>query len=156
MKNINWSGKKWTDSELLEAIHDFYKKNGRVPRSSEFSTGNGYPSRGAYVTHFGSFSKGVKAAGYEPTKPGDYKTRSSEPYWTLERIFEAILAYQEKTGKIITDRKMKGKSIQGLPVRNTIRKYFGTVRNARLKAEAWKKLNDEMDVKKRELSELLK
>ncbi|TAK59418.1 MAG: hypothetical protein EPO24_07725 [Bacteroidetes bacterium] len=156
MKEVNWSGKKWTKQELIEAVKSFYQAHGRVPRAREFTAKNNYPSRGAFSRQFGSFSNGVRAAGYEPTKPGDYSTRTDEPYWTEEKILNAILAYQDRTGTILTDRKLRYKMIPGLPARNTIRKHFGTILKARAKAQKLKKLTETLKRVQKKIDKLLK
>ncbi len=146
----NWSVNRWTRKELIDAVQKFYKKNGRVPRAYEFTPKEGYPSRGAYCREFGCFSKGVEAAGFKPTKPGDYRTGLQHNTWSKRRILLAIIQFQENNRIKISDRMIRSNGYDGLPSRDVIKKHFRTVRNARLEAE---QLKSELDEKKKRLEE---
>lgn len=58
--------------ELIEAIHEYREKFGRVPKRDEMKDWEGGYSETPYRRVFGTWSEAVQEAGYEPHRPGKY------------------------------------------------------------------------------------
>ena len=54
-----------SDDELIQYIKDFYKKNNRVPKISDFYCKEGYPSPATYKKRFGGWIKARELAGFK-------------------------------------------------------------------------------------------
>lgn len=65
---------KYTKEFLISELQRFYYENGRVPTKLDMQPKFGYPSSGAYVSHFGTFNNGVEAAGFEPYQTNEKRT----------------------------------------------------------------------------------
>ncbi len=113
---------KYTKGELLDAIQGFHSTTGRVPKLTEVG------KQHAYVNHFGSWNNALKLAGFEPRNralniPG-MKTLKEDRIERIKR-FDKIL------GRVPTNQDFY--SI-GTLRRKTLRRYFGSVRNAYIAA----------------------
>lgn len=89
---------KYSDRELLGAVQDFAKANGRQPSAREFGAKNNLPAAHTYVQRFGSFNAGIAAAGLSPTIPNQDK-------YTDDDLRAALRALASKLGyvPVITD-----------------------------------------------------
>lgn len=56
----------YTDEELISELHRFHRENGRVPTQLDMQPKFGYPSFGAYQSHFRTFNNGIKVANLIP------------------------------------------------------------------------------------------
>jgi len=61
--------KRYTKDILISALHDWHKKYGQVPTKREWKKAGSKPSEMPYIQNFGSWKKGLLAAGFEPRKP---------------------------------------------------------------------------------------
>ena len=57
-----------TDEELISELHRFHRENNRVPKASEMTRKNGYPSLQAYITHFKTFNNALIRARLKPNR----------------------------------------------------------------------------------------
>lgn len=109
-KQINSSRERyWTRERIIQRMRDYYKQYGVPPTSSEWlqpcEIVNGYriwPTTGSVQKEFGSWSNGMKVAGFKPrTKYTSKRDRKEEKrkrelkekrdkVWTKEEIFEII------------------------------------------------------------------
>lgn len=80
--------------ELVDAIHDFYISNGRVPLSHEFGK-NGLPSAGIYKEYFGTVKSAIDAAGYSREQK---RARRQKALPSREELIEELLVLTEKRG----------------------------------------------------------
>lgn len=54
--------KAYTDEFLISELHRFVREKGKVPKYGEMSPRNGYPSIGAYRSHFGTHNNALEMA----------------------------------------------------------------------------------------------
>jgi hypothetical protein len=80
---------RWTREEIVAAIRAFHAEHGRPPRKQEWEAGS--PSASMVLRTFGSFSAGVRAAGFEPIR--------ESKLWTRERIIDAIRRFERTHGQ---------------------------------------------------------
>ncbi len=52
----------YTHEELMNYLHDYHKKNGKVPTKADFYNNPDYPSYGPYIFRYGSWSNALKEA----------------------------------------------------------------------------------------------
>ena len=62
---MNGRKPRWTRELIIEALLDWMASHGHWPTFDDFSTAQpGCPATGTVITHFGTWSKALKAAGY--------------------------------------------------------------------------------------------
>lgn len=90
------------DSErwILESFREWAQMFGRPPTAPEWNAsaehgGRPWPSATNVINHFGSWSAGLRAAGFEPRPVG---VKLDGRYWPRERIIEAIRAWAAEHG----------------------------------------------------------
>lgn len=71
--------KRWTKAEIISAIQSFVKENNRVPQQIDFINSK-YPGFNTVQRRFGSWNKGVEAAGFETSLNHGFgiKTRAKD------------------------------------------------------------------------------
>lgn len=60
---------KYTKKELIALLREWEQRHGEVPSQSQWDGDADIPSSGPVRYRFGSWSKGLRAAGLEPKKP---------------------------------------------------------------------------------------
>lgn len=62
----------WTRRQIVSAIRAWVKEHGELPYYTDWNrpNGRGIPSAASIARHFGSWSKGMRAAGFEPRPVG--------------------------------------------------------------------------------------
>ncbi len=58
----------YTKEKLIQKIREFVEKHGRVPTKNEFCNDSSCPDYVTYRDYFGTWSKAIKKAGYEPNE----------------------------------------------------------------------------------------
>jgi len=66
----------YSAEEIIELIRLFVTTNGKIPEYRDFSFKNGYTSAEAVKYHFGSWNKGIEAAGFTPNTQSGYGIRT--------------------------------------------------------------------------------
>lgn len=57
----------WNKKTIIESIQLFYKENNRIPQTRDFLKSKGkYPGHNVVIKYFGSWNKGIEAAGFTP------------------------------------------------------------------------------------------
>jgi len=82
---------KYTGSELLNYLKDFYQKYGRVPTQKDFDNNSKYPSATTYIRHFRSWSNSLKLVGMDldtRVKQGNLETESEKGRWAELIVIE--------------------------------------------------------------------
>jgi hypothetical protein len=67
---------EYSANEIIELIRLFVNINGKIPEYRDFSFKNGYTSADAVKYHFGSWNKGIEAAGFTPNIQSGYGIRT--------------------------------------------------------------------------------
>jgi hypothetical protein len=106
---------RYSDSEIINHIINFYKNTGKVPTKKEFTVYNGYISNWVVINRFGSWNNGLKAAGL-PIYTKQLKNNS----WDKDSIIEYTKNYINKNNKYPTS------SSAGSPSISTIKRYFNS------------------------------
>lgn len=105
--------KKYTDEDLIEILQQKTKELGRSPKAKEVKQCS------AIIKHFGSFNKGLEAAGLKPNR------KRSKNRYTKEKLIEILQKRYKELG-----RTPKTKEVAEYQI---ILKHFGSF-NAGLKA----------------------
>ena len=117
---INSEHKDYSDEELLEFMLQFYKKNGRSPKSDDFILNKeGFPSPKPYYKRFGSWNNALKKAGLDINIRKDY---------TNEELLDMLRKKAKELG-----RSPSGDEVNddvNMPNRSTYDKHFGSMNNA--------------------------
>ena len=88
----------WEPAEILDALRRYAQEFGRAPSKTDLERPpGGYPSARTVRRHFGSFTAGRRKAGLTSFAP-----RVRRPYWTRERIAEAMAAFHDRHGRFPT------------------------------------------------------
>lgn len=97
---------KWTEEQLLDHIREIAHIRDRVPVLDDLASPEfvGGPGRSAYYRTFGSWSRAVRLAGYQPRRPGDPIWR--HPIWHDPR--KASFSNPEQQAKAQATRRMNG------------------------------------------------
>lgn len=85
-----------TEEELITHIHRYYEEYGKVPKYDDFRNNPDYPSPSTYENHFGSWSNGIKKAGYKPYKHMHINTN--------DELIEYIHKFYVKNQRLPTTR----------------------------------------------------
>lgn len=98
----------WTRERLLAKIHEFHKQYGRPPTSTEWlkrvpivDGHRIWPSSTAVIDEFGSWSRGMREAGYTPRSQKailKHETKRKPRSWTKEEIIQCIQDWYAKHG----------------------------------------------------------
>ena len=95
----------WTAAEIIEEIRAFAEREGEPPKSSDWRLlpRSGPPRPTAWVVEqcFGTWNKGIEAAGFTPRRRGwgrDLEVRR-ERTWSAAEIVEAIRAFAAREGE---------------------------------------------------------
>ncbi|MCT6515373.1 hypothetical protein N0B30_22350 (plasmid) [Bacillus subtilis] len=97
----------YTEEELIEVLQYKAKELGRSPKSNEVKQFQ------AIVRHFGSFNKGLEAAGL-----AFHRERSRSNPYTIEELIKILQCRAKKLGRTPTQREVKQAGI--------IQKHFGS------------------------------
>jgi hypothetical protein len=73
----------YTDTELLDALHEFADEHGHPPTVSEANDTDEFPGADTFVRRFGTWNNALDAAGFEPR----LRRRSNEELLTELREF---------------------------------------------------------------------
>ena len=73
----------YTDTELLDALHEFADEHGHPPTVSEANDTDEFPGADTFVRHFGTWNNALDAAGFEPR----LRRRSNQELLTELREF---------------------------------------------------------------------
>lgn len=80
----------WTKEEILAAIREHVTRVGSPPSKSAWEYGaEGRPSARTVRMAFGSFTAGVRAAGFEP----------AQRTWSADRVARAFASYEAEHGR---------------------------------------------------------
>lgn len=105
--------KTYTKEILIEKLHQYKKEFGKIPTLTEMNKNPDYPSSVTYRNYFGSWRKGLEAAGLEC---------KWKPQYTDEELISILKKFDEKP-----TQKMFGDS---LPCFRTYVYRFGSWKNA--------------------------
>ncbi|MEX3914328.1 hypothetical protein AB4672_21380 [Bacillus paralicheniformis] len=86
----------YTESDLIEILQQKAKELGRAPKTREVK------QAGAIIKHFGSFSKGLEAAGLELNK-----TKSRRKTYTKKKLIEILQQKAKELGRAPKQREVK-------------------------------------------------
>jgi len=103
---------RYTKESIIEAIQRFHEVEGKVPRKRDFLNNFKYPSFKTVQNRFGSWNKGIEAAGF--TING----------WTKQEIIEAIQRFYQINERIPKARDFS-KNLK-YPSYETVRNRFGS------------------------------
>lgn len=128
--------KYWTRERIIASFHDWFAIYGRPPTSSEWfiakeKSDDGHsmwPNTSIVQKEFGSWRKGIHAAGLQPTNPkkkGQKHLRVSPGFWTREKTLETLREWVEEHGYIPAITDWRGKTPL-YPDPSTITRIFGT------------------------------
>jgi sulfur relay (sulfurtransferase) DsrC/TusE family protein len=82
----------FTKEELIDYIHKYHEEYGTVPKYDDFRNNPNYPAAKSYERQFGSWSSGIKEAGYEPF---EHKEK-----FTDDQMIECMRDFYTKYGRI--------------------------------------------------------
>jgi sulfur relay (sulfurtransferase) DsrC/TusE family protein len=85
-----------TKDDLIRYIHRYYDEYGKVPKYDDFRDNPDYPSPSSYERQFGSWSNGIKTAGYAPYKQMHINTD--------DELLEYIHKFNIKNQRLPTSR----------------------------------------------------
>lgn len=107
----------WTKKQCIESLITFYKENNRIPQANDFRSNSDkrFPSCATIQKKFGSWSKGIAAAGLIPF---------NRNIWSKEIIINKIQEFYR-----INNRLPKQSEFQqniDYPNFSTVQNYFGT------------------------------
>jgi hypothetical protein len=127
------AARKWTRAQIVAAIRDYVATHGDIPPTLNDwqhlpgSAERGkHPSNSTVIRAFGSWSAAIRAAGFEPNRPGG----SSE--WTRQLVVAAIKEYARVNGGLppTADAWRRGNGRPGEPGAHpgwrTVRQLFGS------------------------------
>ena len=124
--------REWTKRQILEAIRKFYIINKNIPSAKDFRGNSNYPSGVTVQNHFGSWNKGIEAAGFVPkTQNKRYKDCSKEG------CIEAIQRFYKENNRSPTYNDFIKNP--NYPSNTTVARCFGSWVNALIAANV--KLN---------------
>jgi hypothetical protein len=83
----------YTNTELLDALHEFVDEHGHPPTVTEVNGTDEFPSADTFVSHFGTWNNALDAAGFEPR----LRRRSNEELLTELREFASGGEYPTHT-----------------------------------------------------------
>ena len=106
---------RWTRGEIIAAIRAFHDSHGRPPRKVEWESAS--PSASIVLRTFGSFSAGIRAAGFRPH--GDAHR------WGTDRMLASMHAFRAEHGRFPRGADWP-RSGPGHPAAATVYKRFGT------------------------------
>jgi hypothetical protein len=110
---------RWSRAEIIAAIRGFHAVHGRPPRKQEWESAS--PSASMVLRTFGSFSAGVRAAGFKPI--------NDRRLWTPERIVQAMRRFEQRHGRPPRPRDWP-RSAPSHPGAATVYNRFGTWESA--------------------------
>jgi hypothetical protein len=120
----------WTRNQVIRAVRAWVRLEGRVPTSRDW-TPNGdvtrrwgreyprWPSEQAVKTLFGSWRKGIEAAGFQ----------SRRRRWNRDEITRALIGFAAANGRPPTRADLE--RCEELPSPGTVRAHLGSLRAAR-------------------------
>lgn len=115
---------KYTDEQLLQLLHDFKEKYGRVPSSTDINKEEGYPRGSIYTYRFGSFQNALKLAGLKREKIKNDKY--SDEY--LMKCYKEIVNYYNRQPSL-TEINEYVKNKKGFPSARTFASRFDGIDN---------------------------
>lgn len=108
---------QFSDEDMLNSLRNFYKENGRTPKSSDFK--GKMPSVDMISKRFGKWSTAIELAGLSKV------LRHNE--YTKEYLINCLFDYYHKYEKVPTAREMKRKDY---PTIHSYIHHFGSFKNA--------------------------
>lgn len=81
----------WTREKVIAAIQRFAAEHGRPPRAVDFKSS---PSASTVQGLFGSWTAGLRAAGFEPLP-----AKRKGPVWTQEKLIAALQSFAREHGR---------------------------------------------------------
>ena len=116
--DLIFCNKKLDKKIIIKAIQQFYKENNRIPQERDFEKTKGkYPSDRAVRNYFGSWNKGIEAAGFKSSK------HIWSRIWNKENIIESIQKYYKENKRI---PRMRDFTNSKYPSFTTVRNYFNS------------------------------
>lgn len=116
---------QWTPERIAEAFQTHVATHGRVPTAVDWSAGTAdHPASTTVCTMFGSWNRGVAAAGL-----GERARMEREPVWTRPMIVAALLDHLAVNGSWPTWRdwaKAKGRRNRSRPASWSVVREFGS------------------------------
>ena len=76
--------KFWTKEEIIQKIQEWQAEHGLPPAKTDWQKNDEWPSHGSVAYHFGSWSDGIRAAGFLPLPTGVTK-KSLSTYLPIPR-----------------------------------------------------------------------
>ena len=104
--------KKWDESSCIEAIHNFYEINKRIPQRREFKN---KPSGATVTSVFGSWNNAIEAAGFDTF---------SKQKWDKESILTKIKEFYSLENRI--PQALDFDNNKSFPGFSTVQRHFGT------------------------------
>lgn len=92
---------KWSNDDIIIKIQHYVKEHGVIPTLNEFNATTEIP-RGIYKERFGSWTKAIIAAGFEPT----IYSKSAYSHFTDEEILAEIDRFVIENGHVPTSKEM--------------------------------------------------
>lgn len=113
--------KKWTKELIILSIQAFYIENNKIPVYSDFTKNPKYPSHSMVTKYFGTWNKGIEAAGFLIINKSPNKA-----YYdcSKEGLILAIQKFYEENNKVPTQKDFDKNP--KYPTFTTIRKCFGS------------------------------
>lgn len=126
--------KFWTRERILAKFHEFNEQHGRPPTSTEWlhrvpivDGRRIWPSSTAVITEFGSWSRGMRAAGYTPRAQKKLLKHESTPrakHWTKEEIIQLLQKWHAEHG--LSPARNEWERDREYPHPSTVTKHFGS------------------------------
>lgn len=116
----------WTEERIITAIQDWAGSHGGPPKMNDWYAATvDHPAAQTVRERFGSWSAGVRAAGFRPSRPG------MPARWTKESVAAAILDMRFSLGRWPTLKDWEAATGTGRPNTSAVYRLFGTWNAAR-------------------------
>jgi hypothetical protein len=111
----------WTPAAMVYALRRFGAEHGHPPTARQWSrSGPAHPSASLVATAFGSWERGLRAAGLQATKRGA---------WTRAEIADALRALADELGRPPRAADLR-RGDRRTPGYATIRRHYGSLNDA--------------------------
>jgi hypothetical protein len=88
--------RSWTEAQIIAALREFARKNGRPPQSMEWARcASGRPCAASVRARYGHFADALHAAGLTPAP----KRRHQLRYWRREQILQSLREWAVQRGR---------------------------------------------------------
>lgn len=114
--------RSWTEAQIIAALREFARQNGRPPKSMEWAhCAGGRPCAATVRARFGHFADALHAAGLTLAPRRGYRLR----YWRGEEILQSLRGWAAERGRAPAAFEWISAD-SGHPCASTVRNHFGT------------------------------